>query len=202
MKNIAISGTTRGIGKTLATRLEKSYNIVHINRPDYDLSDHEKLSSLNFHNVDALILNAGVLDKNIINHTFENQSVDHWKYILNCNVLGNILLCQQYIKHRNEGTVIFVSGAVVTRRKENSTTLIHGLSKKAMSSFVEDIRYEMHNQKKCIRFIDVKPGLTKLSKDMIDSTGRIPTTYDEVVDGIVFALENSSILSIDFEKHQ
>jgi NADP-dependent 3-hydroxy acid dehydrogenase YdfG len=202
MKTIAITGTTRGIGKALAARLESAYNVMHLNRPDYELSDHKKLSTLDFSNVDALILNAGVLDKNIINCPFNQQSVDNWMYTLNANVLGNILLVQQYIKHRSKGTVVFVSGSTVTRRKENSTTLIHSLSKKAMSTFVEDIRYELHSQKHAIRFVDVKPGLTRMSKDMIDHTGRIPTTYDEIVNGIVFALENPSIINIDFEKHQ
>jgi NADP-dependent 3-hydroxy acid dehydrogenase YdfG len=200
--NIAITGTTRGIGQALASSLGLEHKILHINRPEYDLSDLELLSKIDFSSVDVLILNAGVLDKDIINSPFECQDLNKWKYILNCNLIGNLFLVQQYIKARSNGVVIFMSGATVTRRKEGSTTLIHALSKKAMSSFIEDIRYEIHQQRKHIRFVDIKPGLTRKNKSMIDSTLRIPTSYDEVVKGIIFALENPAILNIDFEKHE
>lgn len=200
--NIAITGTTRGIGLALASDLALKHKILHINRPEFDLSDLARLIKIDFSSVDALILNAGVLDKDIINSPFECQDVSKWKYILDCNLIGNLFLVQQYIKARNNGVVIFMSGATVTRRKEGSTTLIHALSKKAMSSFVEDIRYEIHQQGKHIRFVDIKPGLTRKNKSMIDSTLRIPTSYDEVVKGVIFALENPAILNIDFEKHE
>ena len=202
MSKIAITGTTRGIGQHLATTLAQFHQVVDINRPDYELSDVSKLATIDFSDVDALILNAGVLDKDIINSVFENHEVDKWQYIINCNLVGNLFLIQQYLKARQSGTVIFVSGATVTRRKEGSTSIIHTLSKKAMSNFIEDIRYEMRHQGKNIRFVDVKPGLTRKNKNIIDASGRIPLSYDEVTKGIIFALDNSSILNIDFEKHE
>lgn len=202
MNKVAITGTTRGIGAALATTLAESYEILHVNRPTYDLADLSTLSQIDLSSVDALILNAGVLDKEIISSKFEEHDVSKWQYIINCNLVGNLFLVQQYLKARQHGTVIFVSGATVTRRKEGATSIIHTLTKKAMSSFVEDIRYEMQHQQKSIRFVDVKPGLTRKNKSEIDATGRIPLSYDEVVNGIVFALQNPSILNIDFEKHE
>lgn len=202
IKNIAITGTTRGIGLEIAKQLSREYNVVHLNRPEFDLSNLKQMSSIDFSTTDALILNAGVLDKAIINSPFETHDSELWQYILKCNLLGNLCLIQQYIKCREQGTVIFISGATVTRRKEGSTSIIHTLGKKAMSAFIEDIRYEMHTLNHSIRFVDVKPGLTKKDKTMIDSTGRVPSTYEEVAKGIKFALENPAILNIDFEKHE
>ena len=200
--NIAITGTTRGIGGVLAERLSAEYNVIELNRPRYQLNELESLSLVDFSNIDVLILNAGVTDKKILVSEFEHQPVSDWKYIIDTNLIGNIFLIQQYLKQRQSGTIVYVSGAAVTRRKEGSVTTMHALSKKAMSAFVEDLRYELQHLKKHIRLVDVKPGLTKSSKNDIDSSGRIPTTYNEVADGIIFALKHPSILNIDFEKHE
>lgn len=202
MSKIAITGTTSGIGQALAIALLEAHDIMHINRPEYDLSDIHKLEKIDFSTVDALILNAWVLDKDIRNSVFEHHELAKWQYIVNCNLVGNLFLIQAYLKARENGTIIFVSSATVTRRKDIEANIMHKFSKKAMSNFIEDIRYEMHYQKKNIRFVDVKPGLTRKSKHQVDHSGRIPTSHDEVVKGIVFALDNPAILNIDFEKHE
>lgn len=199
---IAITGTTRGIGEALAARLSQTHSIVHLNRPEIDLSDFDLLNKLDLSDIDVLVLNAGVLDKNIINFPFEMHDFDKWKYIIDCNLIGNLCLIQQYIKQRTQGIIIYISGATVTRRREGSTSIVHTLSKKAMSNFVEDIRYELHSARKSIRIVDIKPGLTRKDKNQIDSSRRIPTSYQEISNGIEFAITNSSILNIDFEKHE
>ena len=56
---IAITGTTSGVGKALKDALSISYQVVSIDRLDFDFSDVKSLEKIDLTGVDILINNAG-----------------------------------------------------------------------------------------------------------------------------------------------
>lgn len=196
MKKIAITGTTRGIGAATKKLLEQTNEVISINRPDYDVSNIESLRSLDFTNVDVLILNAGKSYKDY----FREQSEEHFLETINLNLTGNMFLVKKYLEQRSEGTIIYISSSCVTRHASHLTLSTYVAAKSGMSAFIEELRYDVAKFQPNIRLVDIKPGATRATHDFFDATNRVPSTYDQVAEGIKFAVEHPAVINIDFRK--
>lgn len=121
MKNIIVTGTSRGIGYELVKQLaKKGHNILAISRNSSpvsdlklknvtslsvdlsDLSDLEKLTdyiSSNWKKVDILINNAGTL----VNKPFKDLSLEDFQTSYMVNVFGVALTIKSLLPYLNEG---------------------------------------------------------------------------------------------------
>lgn len=125
-KTILITGTSRGIGKHLASVfLDMGYKVIGISRshtelnnPNFqsiqlDISDLTQIPTLknilNSHNLVGLINNSGI-------HgpigPLESSPIDQWIQTFNVNLFGHTLLTQICIPslRSNNGFIIFMSG--------------------------------------------------------------------------------------------
>ena len=125
-KTVVITGTSRGIGKSLATTyLDQGYRVIGISRsntdikdPNFrsiqtDMSDLDQVAklkpALRSETISGLINNAGI-------HgpigTLENCPIEKWVETFSVNLFGHTLLSQLCIPNlrKNNGFVIFMSG--------------------------------------------------------------------------------------------
>jgi short-subunit dehydrogenase len=121
MKNIIITGTSRGIGNELALKFaNEGHNVLAISRKiDTGLAKHEKVTCLSvdlskedelqyisnflsatWKHVDVIINNAGA----IINKPFAETSVDEFRKIYEVNVFGIVSLTQIALPYLKKGS--------------------------------------------------------------------------------------------------
>lgn len=196
MKKIAITGTTRGIGAATKTLFEQSDTVWSLNRPEYDMSNIATLQNVNFSDVDVLILNAGSSKKENFKTVSEIDLLD----TINLHLTGNMYLIQKYLQQRESGTIVYISSSVATMHTQWPLTTYTAV-KRGMSAFIEQLRYELATTQPNIRLVDIKPGATRATAEKFDVTGRIPSTYSQVAEGIKFAVEHPSVINLDFKKH-
>jgi NADP-dependent 3-hydroxy acid dehydrogenase YdfG len=197
MKKIAITGTTRGIGAATKTLFEQSDTVWSLNRPEYDVANIDTLRNVDFTNVDVLILNAGKANKQYLRDQTDHDVVN----TINLNLTGNVFLVKKYLEQRTEGTIVYISSSCVTRHASHLTLSTYVAAKSGMSAFIDELRYDLAKFQPNIRLVDIKPGATRATTEKFDITGRIPSTYSEVAQGIKFAVEHPSIINLDFKKH-
>lgn len=162
-----ITGSSRGIGKTIAWRLGKEGAKVVINgRKENRLSntlaflknegiettacvadvskpeDCRKLITHaidSFGEIDILINNAGVGSRGY----FENTSPDVFRHLVDINILGSVyptLEAMPFLK-KNEGSVVFISSLAGFRGMPNKAP--YCLTKMAQTSLAESLHNEM-----------------------------------------------------------
>ena len=121
MKNIIITGTSRGIGNELALKFaNEGHNVLAISRKiSSDLAKHEKVTCLSvdlskevelkqitdflsssWKQVDVIINNAGA----IINKSFAETSVEDFRKIYEVNVFGIVSLTQIALPYLKKGS--------------------------------------------------------------------------------------------------
>lgn len=197
MKKVAITGTTRGIGAAIKNKLT-DYELVELNRPQFDLSIQSTILPVNLEDIDVLILNAGLANKSLIPNLFIDQSLDYWQNIIKSQILGNFTLLQKYLQSRNQGVVVVLS-SIVVEESRFSGRAVYTVAKTALSCLLNELRHEIKRQNQKIRIIDIKPGLTRDSGETpIDGENRLPSTYDQVADAIVFAINHPTVTKITF----
>ena len=125
-KTVVITGTSRGIGKSLATTyLDQGYRVIGISRsntdikdPNFrsvqtDMSDLDQVAklkpALRSETISGLINNAGIHGPIA---TLENCPIEKWVETFSVNLFGHTLLSQLCIPNlrKNNGFVIFMSG--------------------------------------------------------------------------------------------
>lgn len=190
--NLTITGTTRGLGAELKLLAELKYTVTSLNRPEYDLEDLSTLSNLDFADTDVLILNAGhqLGGKGF----FTEHDVEQWTKIINCNLTGNLYLMQRYLQQRDEGTIVVISSAVVSKPVDDC--LVYTASKAALSNAVSNLRLEITKQNKKIRFLEVRPSRTRHS-DEDDGSGKKITTYKNAAKSIMYAVQTPAISKLE-----
>lgn len=120
MKNVIITGTSRGIGNELALKFaNEGHNVLAISRKiDAGLAKHERVTCLSvdlskedelqyisnflsaWKHVDVIINNAGA----IINKPFAETSVDEFRKIYEVNVFGIVSLTQIALPYLKKGS--------------------------------------------------------------------------------------------------
>ncbi len=125
MKNVIITGSSRGIGKEIAMKFaQNGYNLVITYNQNYeqakkvfteiknkyqvevliikcDLANEEEIKNMiqkaieKFKRIDILINNAAIA----IDTTFENKTKENFMKILEINLVGTFLVCKYLAKH-------------------------------------------------------------------------------------------------------
>lgn len=180
MKNILISGASRGIGEAIATKLsEKGYNLGLLARNKNDLEKlNQKLGNKHlvlpgditreeeikkycslflekFGTIDVLVNNAGI-------GTFkeaEKINIEEWDKLMNVNIRGTFLFCKEFIpyfKTQKKGHIISILSDVAKRTFANGS--LYCASKFAQDAFLSSIRSELRPF--LIKVSNVYPGLT------------------------------------------
>ena len=190
--NLTITGTTRGLGAELKILAELKYTVTSLNRPEYNLEDVSTLNNLDFTDTDVLILNAGhqLGGKGF----FTEHDVEQWHKIINCNLTGNLYLMQRYLQQRDEGTIVVISSAVVSKPVDDC--LAYTASKAALSNAVSNLRLEITKQNKKIRLLEVRPSRTRHS-DEDDGSGKKITTYKNAAKSIMYAVQTPAISKLE-----
>lgn len=173
-KTIVITGTSRGIGYSIAQRLlqeghevigiSRTHTLVHENYTAkvIDLSDTknliEKLKALSkeYLEVDSLICNAG---KWHYSH-FEQLSYFQIQEILHLNFLSQVFLVKAFIskmKERKKGDIFFIGSESGLKGAANQS--IYSASKSALRGFAQALRCECATQE--IRITLINPGAVK-----------------------------------------
>lgn len=121
MKNILITGTSRGIGKAIKQELEnRGYRCIAPTHEELDLNDEKSIAAF-LENldipIDGLVNNAGI---NIIG-TINSLDDDKISQMVNINLIAPLKLIQHVavgMKNRHQGKIINVSSIWGVRSKE------------------------------------------------------------------------------------
>lgn len=180
MKNILISGASRGIGWALLQKyLQNGNRVFAVSRNvsnfitlkeqyptafDYvscdvaEKSDVENATknAFNFlNNIDLAILNAGISGS----ENFENFSSEKYKYIFNTNLFGVLHFFEYLIPlmKNNGGTIAVTSSLADVRGFAGSAA--YSSSKAALTRTLEAARAELHRFN--IKIVTIRPGFVR-----------------------------------------
>lgn len=202
---IAITGTTSGIGKGLKTFLEKSHEVISIDRTHYNLNDIAALNSIDLSNINVLINNAG--HANGGGHGFIHHDPLQWINIINTNLIAPLFLTQKFLKQNTKGKIIFITSKCVEKNIGGDS--VYSSSKNGLSTFIECMRDELKNSE--INLVEIRPGRVKTnfaknrkihSKETIDTfyDNKKHMTIDEIVDIVNICITTDIIKNITVEK--
>jgi NADP-dependent 3-hydroxy acid dehydrogenase YdfG len=192
-KNITITGTTRGLGKALAQKLSVDNNVRSLNRPDFDLEKSQTLANIDFSFTDILILNAGHQQGG--KGFFQDHAYSEWQSIIDCNITGNLFLVQKYLQQNNSGTIVLITSAVVNKPVDDC--LIYTATRHALHGAIYNLRFELTKQNKKIRLLEIVPSSMRENVESQDSSKKV-SSYAQVSDAILFAIDNSAIDCVTF----
>ena len=181
MKNILISGASRGIGWALVQKyLQNGNRVFAVSRnisnfitlkeqfpttfdfASCDVSDKSDVENAiqnagNFLNkIDLAILNAGISGS----ENFENFSSEKYKYIFNTNLFGVLHFFEYFIpsmKNNNGGTIAVTSSLADVRGFAGSAA--YSSSKAALTRTLEAARAELHRFN--IKIVTIRPGFVR-----------------------------------------
>lgn len=144
MKNILITGASRGIGKAIKDVLkEKGFNCIAPSRSELDISDVTSIesyfSSLSV-GIDGLVNNAGI---NIIGNIEAINDIDTEKMI-NTNLLAPLKIIQHVVKDMKKsgnGRIVNVSSIWGVRSKEFRT--LYSLTKFGLNGITKSLAREL-----------------------------------------------------------
>jgi len=151
--NIAITGTSSGVGKELWQRLGYKHNIVCITRDLLDLGNLSAINEYNIPKVDILINCAGTdcggkID--FVNH--DQKSITN---ILTTNLLAPVLLTRKALLENPACKIVNITSTNNNRYWPNN--LAYSLSKKALAEFGNMLQVEYPN----VAYLEIRLGLTK-----------------------------------------
>jgi short-subunit dehydrogenase len=148
---VAITGSSKGIGKATREKLlSVGYEVVSINRPEYDLNDIEKVKSINLQNIDVLINNAG--HDLGLGEPFNTMNKNDIISQVSVNLLSPMLLTHSFITQNNKGTVINITSGCINDLTQNMAT--YYTSKSGLSCFTKAVSTDLKDK---FRFVEVIP---------------------------------------------
>lgn len=152
--NIAITGTSSGIGQELNNQLSKKNNkIISITRDILELSNINAVANYNIDKLDMLINCAGTDQGGKIG--FSSQETNSISNILTTNLLAPILLSHKALKLNSECKIVNITS---TNNKQYwPNNLAYSLSKKALSEFGKMLQVDHPS----IKYLEIQLGLTK-----------------------------------------
>lgn len=166
IKTVLISGTSKGLGETIAKNfLKNNWAVIGISRspasitdPNYthynaDVSNYTELELIlnNIPNIDILINNAAIFTMS----DFEHTSIDQINTMLDINLKGPIFLTKLTIpKMLRDSKIIFINSVAGLNALENQS--IYCASKHGLKAFANVLSKEL--QLKGIKVSSVHPG--------------------------------------------
>ena len=168
MKNIVITGTSSGLGKSLAKAFSESHDIYGISRSEskehvksYKTCDFASLESIDtniqeltkgVNDFDYVILNAGTLGN--LKKVCET-SIEEYKRIFNINVWSNKVMLDYLLQNKNIKNVIAISSGAALKTYFGWS--LYCTSKAAFKQLISSYADEY----KSTRFVSLAPGLVK-----------------------------------------
>lgn len=210
MKNILISGASRGIGWALLQKyLQNGNRVFAVSRnisnfitlkeqysttfdfASCDVSEKSDVENAiqnadNFLNkIDLAILNAGISGS----ESFENFSSEKYKYIFNTNLFGVLHFFEYLIpsmKNNKGGTIAVTSSLADVRGFAGSAA--YSSSKAALTRTLEAARAELHRFN--IKIVTIRPGFVRTD---MTAKNRFPMPFmidaDQAAEIIINALD-------------
>lgn len=179
-KNLLITGTTKGLGKELATyALNEGHNVIgisrspstiNVNQNNYahyqaDVSDYNNLSRLvseitkRFYKIDSLILNSGIYPEGA-QTGFQDIDIDYFKQTIETNYLGAVYSIRTFLpllsKAEHPSIIAMGSGAGSISNLQENKRYCYGPSKSALHMLIRTLSFELTPPKWLVAIIS--PG--------------------------------------------
>ncbi|WP_320035291.1 SDR family oxidoreductase [Halarcobacter sp.] len=211
MKNIIITGASNGIGKALAKKLSKKYNIINIDKEDNsiegisfykcDLANKEEILNtieaikVEIDSLYALINNAGFgLFKSL-----DKQTYDEWDEVLNTNLRAPYILSKEFsaLLKESRGHIINISSTRAIMSEAGTES--YSASKGGISSLTHALSISLAPY---VKVNSISPGWINTDEKFVPSTqdnyqhpsGRVGTPQD-IVDTVKFLLKNKGFIT-------
>ena len=211
MKNIIITGASKGIGRVIANSLRKKYHIINIdiveNKMDgvdfykCDLSDKGQLLKTinkiksNIDTLFALINNAAIFSHKIL----EKQTFEEWENILSVNLTAPYILSKEFaiFLKESQGHIINISSTRALMSEVG--TEAYSASKGGISSLTHALSISLSPE---VKVNSITPGWINTDENYLPTKndnfqhpiGRVGVP-DDVVDVVKFLLKNRGFIT-------
>jgi 3-hydroxy acid dehydrogenase/malonic semialdehyde reductase len=198
---VAITGTTKGIGKATKEKLlNLGHEVLCINRDQWDLNNIEEVSKIDLTRVDVLINNAG----HDIGMGLSFNKVQKTDIIsqINVNLLSPMLLTHSFVNQNDKGTVINITSGSIHDLKKNMTT--YYTTKSGLSKFTQAITKDLKDN---FRFVEVIPRRVRTSFFETSKAKHLQSTdflidAAEVAKVIITIIDNPYLSNITVKDHR
>ena len=151
--NIAVTGSSSGVGKELCCLLSPTHNVIELNRQMLELSDLNQVINFELQNCDMLINCAGTGVGGKIEFCKHNST--EIKKILSVNLIAPVLLTHQALSKNPECKIVNITST--NNKRYWPDDLAYSLSKISLHNFSEMICVEYPDAK----ILEIQLGLTK-----------------------------------------